>query len=107
MQKSTKSPIINEADNGLKNARGTLAMARTSEPNSASSQFFINLVDNKFLNYSASTGEGWGYAVFGKVVSGMDVVDKMATLATGSRNGHQDVPKEDLVIEEITVVNTP
>lgn len=104
-QKSTKEPIKNEADNGLKNARGTLAMARTPDPDSASSQFFINLVDNNFLNYTSPTAQGWGYAVFGKVISGMDVVDKMAKVATGSHGGHQDVPKEELIIESMTRVD--
>lgn len=104
-QKSTKEPIKNEADNGLKNARGTLAMARTPDPDSASSQFFINLVDNNFLNYTSPTAQGWGYAVFGKVISGMDVVDKMAGVATGSHGGHQDVPKEQLIIESMTRVD--
>ncbi len=97
-QKKSKAPIQNEAKNGLKNARGTLAMARTSDPHSASAQFFINLVDNGFLDHTAPTPQGWGYAVFGKVVSGMDVVDKIAGVATTTRSGHQNVPASDVVI---------
>ncbi len=99
-QKPTLAPIINEADNGLKNTRGTLAMARTSDPNSATSQFFINLVDNPFLDFKSPTSTGWGYAVFGKVVDGMDVVDKMAKAKTGNYQGHQDVPLDPIVILE-------
>jgi peptidyl-prolyl cis-trans isomerase B (cyclophilin B) len=97
-QKKTNKPIENEAKNGLKNDRGTLAMARTSDPHSASAQFFINLVDNGFLNHTAPTAQGWGYAVFGKVTSGMDVVDKIAEVDTTTRAGHQNVPKQDVVI---------
>jgi peptidyl-prolyl cis-trans isomerase B (cyclophilin B) len=97
-QKKTKAPIKNEAQNGLKNTRGTLAMARTPDPDSASAQFFINLVDNSFLDHTAPTAQGWGYAVFGKVSSGMDVVDKIAEVKTTTRAGHQNVPAQDVVI---------
>ncbi|WP_347988699.1 peptidylprolyl isomerase [Methylomonas sp. AM2-LC] len=103
-QKTTNAPIKNEADNGLKNKRGTLAMARTSDPNSATAQFFINYKDNGFLDYTSATASGWGYAVFGEVVEGMDVADSMAKQATGNRNGHQDVPKTDIVIEKAEIV---
>lgn len=103
-QKTTKQPIKNEADNGLKNTRGTLAMARTSDPDSATAQFFINYKNNDFLNYSSPTPNGWGYAVFGCVVEGMDVVDAMAKESTGNRGGHQDVPKTDIVIEKAEIV---
>jgi peptidyl-prolyl cis-trans isomerase B (cyclophilin B) len=99
-EKDGHAPIKNEADNGLKNTRGTLAMARTNVPDSATAQFFINLKDNSFLNHTAKNASGWGYAVFGEVIEGMDVVDKMATQATGNRGGHQDVPKTDIVIEK-------
>ncbi|MEI7531147.1 MAG: peptidylprolyl isomerase [Betaproteobacteria bacterium] len=98
--KATRPTIENEAQNGLKNNRGTLAMARTSDPHSASSQFFINVVDNDFLNHTAPTGQGWGYAVFGEVVEGMDVVDAIRKVPTGSTGGHQDVPKEDVLVLE-------
>jgi len=99
-QKSTNAPIENEADNGLKNDRGTIAMARTNDPHSATAQFFINLVDNGFLNYRAPNSQGWGYAVFGKVVEGMDVVDEMAKVPTG-RGGMfpTDVPQTPIIIE--------
>lgn len=103
-QKQTHAPIKNEADNGLKNERGTLAMARTSDPDSATAQFFINYKDNGFLNYQSPTPSGWGYAVFGKVIEGMDVADEMSGVATGSRGGHQDVPKTDIVIEKAEIV---
>lgn len=103
-QKKTMPPIHNEADNGLKNARGTLAMARTGDPHSATSQFFINLKDNGFLNYTASNPQGYGYAVFGHVVKGMEIVDAMATLPTGRRMGHSDVPAEDILITEVVRV---
>ncbi len=103
-QKETNAQIKNEADNGLKNKRGTLAMARTPDPDSASSQFFINYKDNSFLDYSSPTPNGWGYAVFGEVVEGMDVVDAMAKAPTGSKGPHQDVPKTDIVIEKAEVV---
>ena len=97
-QRPTQSPIKNEADNGLKNLKGTLSMARTSVPDSATSQFFINLVDNAFLDHTAKTPQGWGYAVFAKVVSGMDVVEKIGAVPTGSVGGHGDVPTEPVVI---------
>ena len=98
-QKSTKDPINNEANNGLKNDAYTVAMARTSDPNSATAQFFINVSDNAFLNHTAQTSQGWGYAVFGKVVDGKDVVDKIRKVRTGSRGMHQDVPNDDVIIE--------
>jgi peptidyl-prolyl cis-trans isomerase B (cyclophilin B) len=103
-QKAVHAPIKNEADNGLTNLRGTLAMARTSDPNSATAQFFINLKDNSFLNHTSQTSNGWGYAVFGEVIEGMDVVDAMAKQATGNRGGHQDVPKTDIVIEKAEII---
>lgn len=102
-QKSTRAPIENEADNGLKNEIGTIAMARTMDPHSASAQFFINIADNSFLNHSAKTSQGWGYAVFGRVVEGMDVVNRIKGVATTRKAGHQDVPKEDVIIEKATV----
>ncbi|MBN1319866.1 MAG: peptidyl-prolyl cis-trans isomerase [Thermoleophilia bacterium] len=104
LQKPANPPIANEADNGLKNDRGTIAMARTSDPHSASSQFFINLKDNGFLNHTAKTGAGWGYAVFGKVVDGMDVVDAIACVATGNHGPHSDVPREPVVMNQVTVL---
>jgi len=103
-QKAVHAPIKNEANNGLVNSRGTLAMARTNDPNSATAQFFINYKDNSFLNHTSPTASGWGYAVFGEVIEGMDVVDAMAKQATGNRGGHQDVPKTDIVIEKAEVV---
>ena len=103
-QKAVHSPIKNEADNGLKNTRGTLAMARTNDPNSATAQFFINLKDNTFLNHTGKNASSWGYAVFGEVIEGMDVVDAMAKQPTGNRGGHQDVPKTDIIIEKAEVV---
>ena len=102
-EKDTREPITNEADNGLKNVRGTIAMARTSDPHSASAQFFINLVDNHFLNHTSKTNAGWGYAVFGKVVAGMDIVDKIATVKTGRSGMHRDVPLEELGIEKTEI----
>jgi peptidyl-prolyl cis-trans isomerase B (cyclophilin B) len=99
-QKSSDQPIQNEANNGLKNNHYTVAMARTSDPHSATAQFFINVADNGFLNHTAPSAQGWGYAVFGKVVSGMDVVDKIAAVKTGQNGFHGDVPKEDVVIEK-------
>ncbi len=99
-----RAPIENEANNGLKNDKGTVAMARTMEPHSATTQFFVNLVDNTFLNHTAPTMQGWGYAVFGKVTEGMDIIEKMAKVETTSRRGHQDVPVEDIVIERVEVV---
>ena len=105
--KPTHPPIQNEADNGLKNEKGTVAMARTSDPNSASSQFFINVADNAFLDHTSPTPQGWGYAVFGKVVEGMDVVMKISTEPTGSRRGMSDVPAKDIVIEKAEVIKSP
>lgn len=104
VQKSTKMPIDNEADNGLKNETGTIAMARTMDPHSASAQFFINVKDNHFLNHSAKTSDGWGYCVFGKVVEGMDIVNKIKGVKTTFRAGHQDVPVEDVVIESAEIL---
>lgn len=101
-QKESAAEITNEADNGLTNDIYTIAMARTSAPHSASSQFFINVGNNEFLNHTATTSSGWGYCVFGKVTAGMDVVDKIRKVATGSRQGHQDVPLENVVIETAT-----
>jgi peptidyl-prolyl cis-trans isomerase B (cyclophilin B) len=102
-QKKTKAPIENEADNGLPNDTGTIAMARTSDPHSATAQFFINVKDNDFLNHKSKTPQGWGYCVFGKVTNGMDVVNKIKNVKTGNRNGHQDVPVESVIIETVTV----
>lgn len=102
-QKSGKAPIRNEANKGGKNLRGTLAMARTSDPHSASSQFFINVVDNDFLNFTAESGNGWGYCVFGKVTEGMEVVDKIKQVSTTNRSGHQNVPVDNVVIEKVVV----
>jgi peptidyl-prolyl cis-trans isomerase B (cyclophilin B) len=99
-QKETRANIENEAANGLKNVRGSVAMARTSDPHSASSQFFINVVDNEFLNHTSPSPQGWGYAVFGMVTEGMDVVDAIRKVPTGSAGFHQDVPKEDVVVIE-------
>lgn len=102
-QKSTGQPIQNEADNGLKNAAYTIAMARTSDPHSATAQFFINVADNDFLNHTAQTAQGWGYCVFGRVVHGTGVVDKIRSVKTGRSGMHQDVPLEDVVIERAEV----
>ena len=102
-QKSTNPAIKNEANNGLKNDAYTIAMARTPNPDSASSQFFINVADNDFLNFSSPTAQGWGYCVFGKVVAGTDVIDKIKTVKTGNRMGHQDVPVESVIIERAEV----
>lgn len=102
-QKPTRAPIENEADNGLQNVKGSLAMARTGDPHSATAQFFINVADNDFLNYSSKTPQGWGYAVFGEVVEGMDVVDAIKTVQTGSHGGHRDVPVEPIVIEKCEI----
>lgn len=104
-EKETRASIENEADNGLLNETGTLAMARTMDPHSASSQFFINVVDNQFLNHSGKNSQGWGYAVFGKVVDGMDVVEAIKQVATGSAGHHQDVPAEAVIIESAVVVD--
>jgi peptidyl-prolyl cis-trans isomerase B (cyclophilin B) len=103
-QKPTDGEIENEANNGLKNDKYTVAMARTSAPHSASAQFFINVANNDFLNHKSPTPQGWGYAVFGKVVSGQDIVDRLAKVATGNRGGHGDVPKSDVVVEKAVVV---
>ncbi|MBN2874151.1 MAG: peptidyl-prolyl cis-trans isomerase [Spirochaetales bacterium] len=102
-EKETRKPIKNEADNGVPNSRGSIAMARTSDPHSATSQFFINVVDNKPLNHRSKDPAGWGYCAFGTVSSGMDVVDAIARVETGSRYPHQDVPKDDVVIESVTI----
>ena len=102
-QKPCKGPIKNEADNGLKNDAYTVAMARTSDPHSATAQFFINIADNEFLNFKAPNANGWGYCVFGKVVEGTDVVDKIKGVKTGTSGFHQDVPKEDVIIERAEV----
>ncbi len=102
-QKSTNAPIENEADNGLSNDAGTIAMARTMDPHSASAQFFINVSNNTFLNHRAKTMDAWGYCVFGQVVEGMDVVNKIKAVATTYKGGHQDVPVEDVVIESAEI----
>jgi len=98
-QKQTNAPIENEANNGLPNDTYTIAMARTPNPHSASSQFFINVANNEFLNFSSPTAQGWGYCVFGKVVEGTDVIDKIKQVKTGNKAGHQDVPVDDVIIE--------
>ena len=103
-QKPTNAPVENEAANGLKNEAYTVAMARTPDPHSATAQFFINIANNSFLNFTAATPQGFGYCVFGKVVEGQDVVDKIKKVKTGSRAGHQDVPAEDVIIERAEVV---
>ncbi|WP_369065713.1 peptidylprolyl isomerase [Burkholderia gladioli] len=103
-QKPTEAPIDNEANNGLKNDTYTVAMARTNDPHSATAQFFINVNDNDFLNHSSPTPQGWGYAVFGKVVEGQDVVDAIKKVKTGSKGFHQDVPADDVIIEKAVVV---
>ncbi|ETD69198.1 cyclophilin [Pelistega indica] len=103
-QKETKEPIKNEAQNGLTNDKYTIAMARTSDPHSASAQFFINTNNNDFLNHTAPNAQGWGYAVFGKVVEGTDVVDAIEGVRTGNKGFHQDVPTEDVIIEKATIV---
>lgn len=102
-EKKSSSSIQNEADNGLKNEIGTLAMARTNDPHSASSQFFINVGDNSFLNHTGKNNSGWGYAVFGKVVDGMDVVNQIKAVKTGNSGYHQDVPKENVSIDNVTI----
>ncbi|MDX9766097.1 MAG: peptidylprolyl isomerase [Ectothiorhodospiraceae bacterium] len=103
-QKPTRDPIENEADNGLPNVRGTIAMARTPNPHSATAQFFINVNDNDFLNFKGKNAQGWGYAVFGKVVEGMDVVDKIVAVPTGNHAGHQDVPRTPVLMNRVTLV---
>lgn len=102
-EKRAGSSIVNEADNGLKNLRGTIAMARTSEPHSATAQFFINVVDNPFLDFKSKTPQGWGYAVFGRVAKGMDVVDKIRKVSTGTEGFYENVPREDVFIESVAV----
>ncbi|MDP2242024.1 MAG: peptidylprolyl isomerase [Burkholderiales bacterium] len=106
-QKKTRGPVKNEAANGLKNTIGTVAMARTSDPHSATAQFFINIADNDFLNFTAPTQQGHGYAVFGKVVKGMDVVEKIAKVATGPKAPHSDVPLKPVIIERAKIIETP
>lgn len=103
-QKAVNAPIKNEADNGLSNDVYTIAMARTNDPHSATAQFFINVKNNSFLNFSAANSQGWGYCVFGKVVEGTEVVDAMKKVKTGNKNGHQDVPVEDLIITKVEVL---
>ncbi len=103
-EKSTDAPIKNEANNGLKNDRGTVAMARTNDPQSATAQFFINVKNNDFLNFKSEDMHGWGYAVFGKVVEGMDTVDKIESVKTGTKGFHQDVPVEPVVMNKVTVI---
>ena len=103
-QKSTRAQIDNEATNGLKNVKYSIAMARTNEPHSASAQFFINAKDNDFLNFTSPNGSGWGYCVFGKVVAGLDVVDKIESVKTGRSGGHSDVPVDDVVIKTASVL---
>jgi len=102
-KKDTRAPIPNEADNGLKNTKGTIAMARTADPNSATSQFFINVKDNVFLDHTAPTPQGWGYAVFGKVTKGMGVVETIEAVKTTSKDGMRDVPVEDVIIKKVTI----
>lgn len=102
-QKTVSTPIENEADKGQANARGTIAMARTNDPHSATAQFFINVADNSFLNHRSKTADGWGYCVFGKVTNGMDIIDKISLSATTSRAGHQDVPVDDIVINKVII----
>jgi peptidyl-prolyl cis-trans isomerase B (cyclophilin B) len=104
-QKPTEAPITNEANNGLKNVNGSVAMARTNDPHSATAQFFINVNDNEFLNHSSPTPQGWGYAVFGNVVEGLDVVEKIKKVKTGSKGFHQDVPADDVIIEKAVIVD--
>jgi len=103
-EKATNAPVENEADNGLKNDAGTIAMARTQDPHSATSQFFVNVKDNDFLNHSGKNMQGWGYTVFGKVTSGMDVIEKMRGVPTGRFGMHADVPKEPVVIKSVTII---
>ena len=104
-QQACGDPVDNEADNGLKNDFGTVAMARTTDPHSATAQFFINVKDNDFLNHSGKSMQGWGYTVFGKVIEGSEVLDKIRAVATGSSNGHQDVPVDPIIIETVQIVD--
>ena len=104
-QKPTGEPIENEANNGLTNDRGTIAMARTMDPHSATAQFFINVKGNDFLNHSGKNMQGWGYAVFGRVIDGDAILDKIRAVETGNKGGHQDVPKESVIIESVSVVS--
>ena len=104
-QKTTQAPIENEANNGLKNQRGTIAMARTQDPHSATAQFFINVQDNDFLNHTGENMQGWGYAVFGKITDGDDVLDKIRAVQTGSQAGHLDVPVEPIIIESVAIIS--
>ena len=104
-QKETRAPIENEANNGLKNDRGAIAMARTQDPHSATAQFFINVQDNDFLNHTGENMQGWGYAVFGRVTEGEEVLDKIRVVDTGGAAGHQDVPLEPIIIESLTVID--
>ncbi|MCP4951606.1 MAG: peptidyl-prolyl cis-trans isomerase [Proteobacteria bacterium] len=104
-EKPTQKPIENEADNGLKNVTGSICMARTNDPHSATSQFFINLKDNQFLDHTEKSPQGWGYAVFGQVTDGMDVVEAIAAVQTGNAGFHQDVPVEDIVVEKVTITD--
>lgn len=103
-KKNTNAPIENEANKGLPNKKGTIAMARTSDPHSATAQFFINVADNDFLNFKSESLEGWGYCAFGSVVEGMDIVDQIRKVRTSSQAGHQDVPVEDAIIEKIEII---
>lgn len=103
-EKRTRAPVKNEADNGLKNERGTIAMARTNDPHSATAQFFINVANNAFLNHHAPTPDGWGYCVFGRVTNGMDVVDAIKGVATTTKGYFQDVPAQDVIIEKVEVI---
>ena len=102
-EKPTRSPIVNEANRGLNNVLGSIAMARSDAPHSATAQFFINLADNAFLDHIATTNAGWGYAVFGKVTAGMDVVNKIAKVKTRSKAGHDDVPVDVILVEKVTI----
>lgn len=102
-EKETREPVENEADNGLTNVLGSLAMARTGDPHSATAQFFINIKDNDFLNHTSKDSNGWGYCVFGKVVDGMDIIEKIKAVKTGNKGFHQDVPEESITIERVTV----
>ena len=104
-EKATNAPVENEADNGLKNDAGTIAMARTQDPHSATSQFFVNVKDNDFLNHSGKNMQGWGYTVFGKVTSGMDVIEKMKGVPTGRFGMHADVPTEPVIIKSATIIS--